>query len=85
MAPQIPNKEEWNSDGTVTVVRQSPISGTVNSRVMRFTKQAYHNWADNNMLIQDALPGLSPDDREFLMTGITPAEWAATFPPEDDE
>jgi hypothetical protein len=26
-------------------------------------------------LIQDAFPDLSPDDREFLMTGITPEEW----------
>ena len=26
-------------------------------------------------LIQDAMPHLDPDQREFLMTGITPAEW----------
>jgi hypothetical protein len=27
------------------------------------------------MLIQDAMPNLSADAREFVMTGITPYEW----------
>ena len=27
-------------------------------------------------LIQNAMPNLSADEREFLMTGITPEEWA---------
>jgi hypothetical protein len=26
-------------------------------------------------LIQDAMPNLSADDREFIKTGITPEEW----------
>ena len=30
-------------------------------------------------LIQNAMPSLSADDREFIMTGITPEEWDATF------
>ena len=30
-------------------------------------------------LIQDVMPNLNPDEREFLMTGITPEEWATTF------
>ena len=30
-------------------------------------------------LIQDVMPSLSADEREFLMTGITPDEWAAEF------
>ena len=34
-------------------------------------------------LIQDVMPNLTPEEREFLMTGITPAEWDATFG--DDE
>ena len=28
-------------------------------------------------LIQDVMPSLSADEREFLMTGITPDEWDA--------
>lgn len=34
--------------------------------------------------IQDVFPELSADDREFLMTGVTPEEWTAAFG-EDDE
>ena len=30
-------------------------------------------------LIQEVMPNLSPDEREFLMTGITPAEWNEMF------
>ena len=30
-------------------------------------------------LIQEVMPNLSPDEREFLMTGITPAEWDEAF------
>lgn len=34
-------------------------------------------------LIQDAFPMLDADQREFLLTGITPDEWDAMF--SDDE
>ena len=30
-------------------------------------------------LIQNAFPFLNADEREFLMTGITPEEWDAMF------
>ena len=30
-------------------------------------------------LIQDVMPNLTPEEREFLMTGITPAEWDEAF------
>ena len=33
-------------------------------------------------LIQDAMPSLTADDREFLMTGISAEGWDKTFPDE---
>lgn len=36
-------------------------------------------------LIQDAFPTLSDDDREFILTGITPEEWDSLFPEEVEE
>jgi len=36
-------------------------------------------------LIQDVMPNLSPDEREFIMTGITPDEWAAEFGEESND
>lgn len=35
-------------------------------------------------LIQECFPTLSADQREFILTGITPEEWAKAFPPEED-
>jgi hypothetical protein len=30
-------------------------------------------------LVQNAMPHLSADEREFIMTGITPTEWDEMF------
>jgi|TARA_R100000697_G_scaffold25916_1_gene34391 hypothetical protein len=35
-------------------------------------------WVDGS-LIQDVMPDISADEREFIMTGITPDEWDAEF------
>jgi hypothetical protein len=29
--------------------------------------------------VQNAMPNLSADEREFIMTGITPTEWDEMF------
>ena len=34
---------------------------------------------DSGELIQNVLPNLSEDDREFLLTGATPEEWDDAF------
>ena len=34
-------------------------------------------------LIQNAFPMLNADQREFIMTGITPDEWNSMFPEEE--
>jgi len=39
---------------------------------------------ESGTLIQDALPFLDADRREFIMSGITPAMWDEMFPPEDE-
>jgi hypothetical protein len=35
--------------------------------------------------MQNIFPQLSAGEREFLMTGITPDEWDAMFPDEEDD
>ncbi len=35
----------------------------------------YFAWKNGEKNIQDAMPYLTPDEREFLMTGITAKEW----------
>ena len=67
-------------DGNVVfVTRKSTMSGEENCRLMFFTHRQYDNWKNGGKCIQDAMPQLSPEDREFLMTGITPDEWDAAF------
>ena len=36
-------------------------------------------------LIQNVMPEFTVDQREFLMTGITPEEWEAMFPEDEEE
>ena len=44
--------------------------------------EGLEDWMSGKM-IQSAFPGLSADDREFLMTGITPEEWSKMFGEEE--
>jgi len=56
------------------ITRKSPFSGKVNTMEIEFDSKDYEAW-ENGQLIQKAMPYLTPDEREFLMTGITPEEW----------
>tara|TARA_R110001599_G_scaffold27033_6_gene95402 strand:+ start:142 stop:303 length:162 start_codon:yes stop_codon:yes gene_type:complete len=40
-------------------------------------------WAEDKELIQDAFPGLNPDQREFIQTGLTIEEWDEIFVDEE--
>tara|TARA_R110002153_G_scaffold225641_1_gene378281 strand:- start:34 stop:225 length:192 start_codon:yes stop_codon:yes gene_type:complete len=58
----------------ITITRRSPLTGRTNSMLLDLSEGALHAWKDG-MLAQDAMPSLSADEREFVMTGITPYEW----------
>ena len=58
--------------------RLSPISGKINVMDLDVTKDQFVAW-EKGALIQDAFPNLTPDEREFLKTGITPDEWDVMF------
>lgn len=60
------------------IIRKSPFSGKTNSMVITMNIDDYEAWQDGQ-LIQVALPYLTADEREFLMTGITPEEWEEAF------
>jgi len=47
------------------------------------TEERLTKWLESNQLVQNAFPDLNADQREFLMTGITPEEWE-TLAPQDD-
>lgn len=56
------------------VTRRSKMTGKIRTREIPITNEQLASWKSGT-LIQIAMPELSPDDREFLMTGITPEEW----------
>jgi len=53
-------------------------SGEVNSIDINVTNAQIAAW-QGGTLIQTAMPDLSPEQREFIMTGVTPQEWEETF------
>ena len=68
---------------TMIVERKSPISGEINRLWLDITQEEYDRWQGGE-LVQNVWPYLSADEREFLMTGITPNEWQQLFGgPED--
>ena len=60
------------------ITKMSPFSGVSHTLDIPVTEEQLQKWS-NGMLIQNAMPNLTSDEREFLMTGITASEWAETF------
>ena len=61
------------------ITRKSPLSGETHTRDLPVTDAQLATWQAGTVA-QAAFPHLSADDREFIMTGITPEEWARAFP-----
>ena len=58
------------------IIRISPFSGKINTMNLPMSVAQLLEWHRGNTPIQEVMPELSPDEREFIMTGITPEEWA---------
>jgi hypothetical protein len=56
----------------VVISKECKITGELYQ--LRVPKEKVEVWR-NGGLVQKVFPELNPDQREFLMTGITPAEW----------
>ena len=64
------------------IERTSMFTGITRSMELPITKE---QWAafQNGALVQDAFPHLSPDEREFIITGMTEEEWDDIFRDEE--
>ena len=60
------------------VTKQSPISGKMNSMELPIT-EAQLEAHRNGEYAQNVFPTLSAEEREFLISGITPKEWNDLF------
>mgnify|MGYP001451363587 CR=1 FL=1 len=65
------------------ITRVSRWSGIERTMDLPVTPVQMFQW-ENGVRIQDAMPHLTPDQREFIMTGVTPEEWNEMCPPEDE-
>jgi len=60
------------------ITKTSILSNKTNTLDIQVSQDQITSW-QNGEPIQNAMPELSSDDREFLMTGITPDEWEDNF------
>ena len=65
------------------ITKRSMLSGETNTWDIDVTPEQLQAWRDG-VLIQNAMPNLTPDEREFIMTGITPSEWEQEFGEEEE-
>ena len=62
----------FSKKGVVT--NTSILSGKTRTMKTSATAEQIEKWL-GGMLIQDAMPNVSVNEREFIKTGITPEEW----------
>jgi hypothetical protein len=63
----------------------SPRTGKLNVMDLPVTEDQLTRWRVGRELIQNVMPHLTSEQREFLLTGYTPEDWEILFPPEDDD
>lgn len=62
----------------MTITRKSPLTGITRTKEIDVTIDQILAW-EMGELLQNAMPHLSADDREFVKTGITGEEWDQLF------
>lgn len=64
------------------VSRISPMTGKENVMELDISpEQAAELSSPGRRLIQEIVPHLTAEEREFIKTGYTPEDWANLFPP----
>lgn len=61
------------------ITRKSIVTGKVHTVDLPINEYQLARY-EGGALAQDAFPELDADGREFIISGITPEEWTATFP-----
>lgn len=64
------------------IERTSAHSGITRTLDLDVTLEEYASWKGGE-LIQNAMPRLNADEREFIMTGIAAEEWEEMFSPQE--
>ena len=68
----------------IQVTRKSAITRKINTMELPITQEHLDMYETvGDILIQDAFPNLNAEQREFILSGITPQEWNDTFGEEE--
>ena len=59
----------------ISITKLSPLTGLPNTMDLDITPWEYSAWKDYGYLIQDVMPQLSCEEREFLISGSTQDDW----------
>lgn len=73
----------WPCPEGITVQRINMLTQEVGKHILPCTLEQFEEGrrkARQGDLMQDAFPFLTPPDREFLISGIPPLQWAELFP-----
>lgn len=75
----------YNGNGTLTLTT-SPCGSCGKRGELSVSDDAFFAWADDGVLIQDAMPSVPKELREQLKSGICPDCWKEYFgtPPDGD-
>lgn len=69
----------------ITIEKKSDFTGQTNSMEIPLSEEEYQESYSrfiSGSFVQDAFPTLTPNQREFILTGTTPEEWDRLFPDE---
>ena len=61
------------------ITKTSRISGMISTMDLDITSEQLSRIEEGRELIQNIVPHLTSEEREFLITGITPQEWDKLF------
>ena len=69
----------------IEITRTSILTGIKRTLPIDCTQEQLDDWSAGKDLIQNIMPQLSADDREFVMSGIVSTEWDEFIEDEDNE
>jgi hypothetical protein len=77
----------FHENGSATVHKLSLFTRKMHKITLPLTHAQFLAWYAEHKLIQDCMPHLTKEEREFFLTGSTPEEWTNAFgkPGEEDE
>jgi hypothetical protein len=61
------------------IQRKSVLTGVVRTRNIPVNPEDMALWEAGYVSVQEAMPYLNDNDREFILTGITAEEWNTAF------